>query len=61
MRKHRHPPGYPPPVRSLEHAGLVGTAKDVQAAREEADKDDDGKVIDYQRIIDGLASIRGAA
>ena len=41
----------------LEHAGLVGTAKEVGEARERAN-DPDGKVVDYLEVLDRIASSR---
>jgi hypothetical protein len=40
----------------MEHAGMLGTAKEVADARADAERDD-GKVIDYVAVLQALRDI----
>jgi hypothetical protein len=48
-------------ARSLmEHAGMLGTAKEVIDTREDAERQG-GKVIDYAAVLDAMANLPKAA
>src|SRR5262245_56122415 len=41
----------------MEHAGMLGTAKEVMEVRQQAEKQGNGKVVNYNEVLNALANL----